>query len=929
MFICDLEKDSLANVLRRIGLTGTKVGCNKGVCGSCSVILNGKLVRSCTKKIKDVQEYSKILTIEGLGIPNSMHPLQQAWVTHGAAQCGFCAPGFIVSAYALLRENAVPSREEVRGWFKKNRNICRCTGYKPIVDAVMAAAKVMRGEARMEDITFKHPENGEYYGSRLPRPTAIAKVCGVMDYGDDIKLKMPPGTLHIAVIMPKKYHHASILGIDFSVAEKMPGVVKVITAKDISGTNRINASMLHPRRKVFDPIRPILNDRKIFRYGDVVGLVAAITEEQARAAATAVKVELEPLPEYLNILDAVAPNAVQIHEGIPNIYLDIPVYKGQEDTRDVLENSALVVEGSFHSTREPHLPIEGDMVQAYWDSNGNLTVHGKGQAIYGIRLMTAKGIGIDLEKLRIIANPTGGSFGFTTSPSTYALGAVAAMVTGGPISLSLSYEEFMLYSGKRSASYANCRLGCDANGRLTAVEYEAGLDHGAYVENADFKLARLARFITWPYYVPNGRVLAKAAFSNHNYGVSYRGFGMPQASTTSESMIDMLAVEAGIDPFEFRYINIARPGETNINSFPYKDYRVEKLMDVMRPIYEEAKQRVAREDRPELRRGVGISIGGYVCTTGPLDKAEVDLQINPDGSFTCFNTWEDMGQGGDIGTVTCMLEALKEIKLTPDKVNFVASDSFLCPDSGIAAASRSHIMNGNAIIDAAGQLLSAMRKDGGSYRTYGEMVAEGIPTRYRGKTTCSNLGLSELDPNTGIGDPTGFYMYSVNLAEVEVETVTGKAKVVKYVCVDDNGVIGNELSVDGQAYGGLSHSIGFALSEIYEDVHKHTNIAAAGIPTIDDIPDDFVIIHNGYSRDHGPFGSAGCSENYQSSGHVAVLNAIYNATGVRIYELPATPAKIKSGMELLASGRKVEPPARYYLGGDMYEQLEDIAANPI
>jgi aldehyde oxidoreductase len=881
------------------------------------------------KKIRAVPEYSSVLTIEGIGTPNNLHPVQQAFVTYGATQCGFCSPGFIVSAYALLQENKKPSREEVRGWFMKNRNICRCTGYKQIVDAVMAAAKVIRGEASNEDITFKHPENKAYYGSRLPRPTAVAKVCGVLDYGDDIKLKMPPDTLHVAVVMPCQYHHARIIDIDYSEAEKMPGVVKVITAKDVQGTNRVNASMLHPRRKVFDPIRPIINDQKIFRYGDVVGLVAAVTEKQARAAAEAVKVTLEPLPEYLNILDAMAPNAAEIHEGVPNIYLEIPVYKGEEDTRDVLASSDFMVEGSFHSTREPHLPIESDMVQAYWDSNGNLTVQGKGQAIYGIRVMTAKGIGIDVEKLRIIGNPTGGSFGYTTSPSTYALGAVATMATGRPISLSLNYEEFMLYSGKRSASYANCRLACDSNGKLTAVEYDAGLDHGAYVENADFKLARLARFITWPYYVPNGRVLAKAAFSNHNYGVSYRGFGMPQASTTSEAMIDMLAAKAGIDPFEFRYINIARPGQTNINSYPYKDYYMEELMNIVRPLYEAAKQRAREEDKPELRRGVGISLGGYVCTTGPMDKAEVDLEFNSDGSFTCFNTWEDMGQGGDIGTVTCMLEALKELNLTPDKVHFVSSDSYKCPDSGIAAASRSHIMNGNAIIDAANQLLDAMRKDDGSFLTHSEMIALGIPTKYRGKTSCSNLGLSDLDPNTGVGDPTGFYMYCVNMAEVQVETTTGKTKVVKYTCVDDNGVIGNELSVDGQAYGGLSHSIGFALSEIYEDVHKHTNIAAAGVPVIDDIPDDFVLIHNGHPRKDGPFGSAGCSENYQSSGHVAVLNAIYNATGVRIYELPATPAKVKAGIDALAEGRDIEPPAKYYLGGDMYEQLEELASDSI
>ena len=200
--LCDPQKDTLAVVLRRYGLTGTKIGCGIGVCGACTVMLNGEVVRACTKKMKNIEEHSEILTIEGIGTPQHLHPLQQAWITYGGAQCGFCTPGFIVSAYGLLQKNPSPTREEVRAWFQAHHNVCRCTGYKPLVDAVMAAAAVMRGEKTMEDIIYHHPEGADYYGSELPRPTAVAKVTGLTDYGDDVALKMPEGAAQIAVVMP-------------------------------------------------------------------------------------------------------------------------------------------------------------------------------------------------------------------------------------------------------------------------------------------------------------------------------------------------------------------------------------------------------------------------------------------------------------------------------------------------------------------------------------------------------------------------------------------------------------------------------------------------------------------------------------------------------------------------------------------------------
>ena len=928
MFICDPQKDSLADVLRRMGLTGTKIGCGTGVCGACSVILNGKVVRSCVRKINTVEENSKVITIEGIGTPNNLHPLQVAWMNCGAVQCGFCSPGFIVSAYALLMENDNPTREEVRDWFQKHRNVCRCTGYKQIVDAVMAAAKVVRGEANIEDITFQLPKDNEYYGKPLVRPAALGKVCGLTDYGEDIALKMPAETLHVAIVQPKVAHHAKILNIDYSEAEKMPGVEKIITYKDIKGTNRLNLITASRRSAHTKPSRPILCEDKIYRYGDVVALVAADTKEHARAAAAKVKVEIEQLPEYLNYLDAVMPDAMQIQEDAPNIFSMQPVLKGEENVNEIIEESAYSVEASCYSSREPHLTIEGDTIQAYWDENDILTIHCKAQGVYLAQSFIASAVGLSEEKIRIILNPTGGSFGWSTNAAAYSMAAAAVMATGKPIALSMTYEEHQHFSGKRCPSYSNGVLACDENGKITAAKFDFGLDHGPYQES-EWVVDRPARFTFYPYNIPNLAGLSRLAHTNHNYGVAYRGYGSPQAYTLGETLIDMLAEKAGIDPFEFRWINIARPGDTNINSYPFFEYPMEEIMEKMRPLYEQAVKEAKEADTPELRRGVGLAWGGYNVTDGPGDECSVALELNPDNTFTKYDTWQDVGQGGDVGSLTVTLEALKPLGVTPDKIKLVQSDTKRCPDSGMSASSRSHFMNSSATKLAADKLIAAMRKPDGTYRTYDEMVAEGIDTKYEATfTSVEAADICPLDPNTGVGNPTPAYNYMLFMAEVEVDTATGETRVIRFTCVDDVGVIGNIDAVNGQAYGGISHSIGFALSENYEDVKKHTNILTSGVPYIKDIPDDIRLIHLETKRTTNPFGSSGASEGYQSGGHMAVINAIYNACGVRIYELPATPEKVKAGLDILAKGGKIEP-RKYFLGSDLDEELENIKANPV
>ena len=930
MFICDPEKDTVASVLRRLGLTGVKVGCGAGVCGSCSVILNGKVTRSCTKKIKSVEEYSTVTTIEGIGTPNYKHPLQEAFIACGAVQCGFCSPGFIVSAYALLQENANPTREDIRDWFQKNRNVCRCTGYRQIVDAVMEAASVMRGEKTIKDITYTPTDDGNYYGKPIPRPSAIGKVCGVTDFGDDIALKMPDGTLQVVLVQPKLAHHAKIANLDYSEAEKMPGVVKVITHKDVIGSNRLTLFQFTPRCTALEPNHVLLAEDKIYNYGDVVALVAADTLEHARAAAAKVKVEIQPLPEYLNYLEAAMPDAVRIHDDTPNIYGVQPMFKGEEDIDKLFEEDPYVAEASFYSQREPHMSIEGDTVQAYWDEDGFLTVHCKTLALYCTLTDIAEATGIPAEKVRVVENPTGGSFGWALGTATFTLAALATVATNRPVALTMTYDEFMSYSGKRCPSYHNTKMSCSIDGKISAVEFEIGMDHGAYEELGGEIVQVCPTFMFFPYNVPNVRGICRIANTNHSYGTAYRGYGSPQAYTASEAMMDIMAEKIGMDPFDFRYKNIARPGELNVLSRPHSVYPMEEMMDKMRPYYEKAKADAKYFDRPGKRRGVGVAWGGFMVTNGNVDECTVYLELNPDNSITKYDTWEDQGQGGDVGSLMVTLEALKPLGVTPSDIHLIQNDSKFCPDSGPAATSRSHFMNGRASIIAADKLLNAMRKQDGSFRTYDEMIVEGIPTKYEGKYEgVTNEKLEPVDPNTGQGNPCPTLSYAFFMAEVEVDIETGKTTVIRFVCVDDPGKIGNIAALDGQAYGGISHSIGFALSENYEDVKRHTNMFAAGIPSIKGIPDDIVLIHNCTERESGPFGSSGASEMYQSGDHMAVINAIKDACGVRIYELPATPEKVKAGLEILANGGKIKPPKRYFLGADLQEELAFIKANPI
>lgn len=888
-----LEKQaSLADVLReQMLLTGCKICCEDGQCGACTVVIDDKPIRACTFAMEKVAPGAKIVTIEGIGTPQNLHPLQIAWMAHGGAQCGVCTPGFIMSAKVLLDQNANPTREQVRAWFNRNRNLCRCTGYKPLIDAVMDAAAILRGEKRPEDLRAKPKADGSILGTKYQRPSALAKVTGTWDFGADIALRMPEGTLRLALVQAK-VSHAIIKGIDASEAEKMPGVEKVITWKDVKGKNAITGLITFPTNKGDGWDRPILCKDKVFQFGDAIAIVAADTEAHARAAADKVKVDLDVLPAYMSGFAALAPDAMQIHPGVPNAYYEQGVVKGAE-ARPLLDKSAAVVDITTYCSRQPHLHLEPDCGVAYTDDDGIVTIQSKSIGVHLHHAMICPGLGLEPEKLRLIQNPTGGTFGYKFSPTMEALLGVATIATGKPVSLVYSQYQNITYTGKRSPGNIHIQLGCDAKGKLTAMEFDWWIDHGPYSEFGDLLTVRQAQFTGAGYHLENIRAKGYTVATNHAWGSAFRAYGSPQAFLASEIAIDMLAEKMGEDPFEFRYKNLYNETSTTPTGQKPDVLVLKQLFDMLRPKYEAAKKRARELSTSEKKRGVGIAIGIYGCGLDGPDSSNARAELTSEG-VVVYNAWEDHGQGADLGTLTMAHEVLRKAGIQPERIKLVMNDTRL-PNSGPAGGSRSNVFTGNATRVAAEMLLNAMKKPDGTYRTYDEMVAEKIPLSYDGKWVAA--ACTACSSETAQGNPFPVYMYEVFMPEVEVDLETGEAKVVKFTTAVDVGTIINRATVDGQIYGGLAQGIGLALTEDFDDLELHTTLRDCGIPYPKDVPDDIEILYLETPRPEGPFGAAGVGEAPLTAPHPAILNAVYNACGARVFRVPALAEVIKAGLE--------------------------------
>ena len=868
-FVVD-DQTVLLDLLREdLDLIGAKQSCDrKGQCGACTVLVDGKSVRSCLAKAIKL-DGSEVITVEGLGTPANPHLIQEAFVLAGAVQCGFCTPGMIMAAKGLLDQNLNPSVEEIKKALR--HNLCRCTGYKKIVEAVQLAASFLRGEQKPEDL-YPAPD-APMMGVSHPRPSAMIKACGVARFGADYKIT---GALGLAVVR-SPLPHAKIKSIDSSVAEKMPGVAGVMTAKDVKGTNVLKYIMAD---------RPVLCGDKVRYIGDPIVAVAAESLEQARAAAETIKVELEPLPVLENTDQAQAEGAVQLHDDLPNMCYQQPIVKG--DAKAALANSAAVVEAEFLTQVNHQAPLEPEITLAYWekdeDGEDKLVVVGRSINIHTHLGMIQAAVGY--ENMRYEEAFVGGQFGIKIDVITEGIAAAAAIHFKRPIRYIPTLAESMLAASKRHSFKMKVKLGADDKGKITAYANDITVDNGAYYSIGHVVLLRALQMLSGSYHLPTLDILGRVVYTNNPWGSAARGAGPPQQIFALESAVDMLARKMGIDPLEFRYQNFLAPGQSGATGHVVQQWPIPGLMDAMRPHYERAKQEAKAKSTATLKRGVGLGCGSFGIG-GPGDASVVAVELDDDGGVSVFGAVADPGEGNDSMLTQIACEVMG---LPMDKVRLNTRSTDLTAASGPAAGSRITFMMGNALVNGLEQLKAAMAETKAT--TGKELEAAGKPRRYLGRK--KNMEGTPLDPKTGQGPNFETQVHAVQMAEVAVNTETGEVKVTKMTTAVDAGKVIHPQNLTGQLEGGMDMGVGYALREEYIAGKTH-DWRSFKFPTMDTSFDMEVLVLE-TPRTTGPLGATGVGEMCMVPTAPAVMNAIDDATGVRITTLPATPEKVKAAL---------------------------------
>jgi aldehyde oxidoreductase len=859
----------LLDLLREdLRLTGAKQSCDrKGQCGACTVIVNGKATRSCLTKVVDL-EGAEVLTVEGLGTPENPHLIQEAFVLAGAVQCGYCTPGMIMAAKALLDRNPDPTTEDIKRALA--RNLCRCTGYKKIIDAVKLASRFILGEIRPDEVR-PNPKSG-MMGVSHPRPSAMIKACGVAEFTADIKIE---GAAEIAVVRSTE-HHAVIKSIDTSVAEKMPGVIGVMTAKDIQGTNRL---------KYLVPDQPVLCEDKVRCFGDPIAVVAAETAAQARAAVEAVKVDYDALPAMMTPAEALGDDALQIHPDRPNLCYRQPQIKG--DAEKALAESAAVVEAEFSTQLNHQAPLEPEVCVAYLEDDGGeaqLVIIGRSINIHFHLAMLQEALG--WENMRYEEAYSGGQFGIKLSITSEGIAGAAALHFKRPIRYIPGLWESMVMTSKRHPFSMKVRLGADAQGRLTAYTNDFIVENGAYHFNGSAIVNRALWMLSGSYNIPNIKALSQLVYTNNAWGGAARGAGPPQANFALESAIDMLADKMGIDPLEFRRMNSLQPGQSKSTGRVVEQWPFPELCEAIRPDYERARREAAAFEDGPVKRGVGLGTGAFGIAW-PGDTARVAVECDPDDGVTIYAAVADPGEGND-SMLTQLAAHLLDLPM--EKVRLVVRDTARTTATGPAAGSRMTYMVGGALVNAIEQIKEALAE--AHVSGYEGLKRAGKPIRYVG--TKKNEDEGPLDPETGQGPSFEAQVHAVQLAEVEVNTETGEVKVIKMTTAVDAGPVIHPQNLEGQLEGGMDMGVGFALREAY--VHGETkDWLTFKFPTMG-TAFEMEVITRETPRIKGALGATGVGEMTMVPTAPAVTNAIKDACGVRIHHLPATPEKIKAAL---------------------------------
>jgi CO/xanthine dehydrogenase Mo-binding subunit/aerobic-type carbon monoxide dehydrogenase small subunit (CoxS/CutS family) len=927
-----LPGETLASLLRdRLRLTGTKIGCGEAECGTCTVVIDGEAVLSCTYPAARANG-KNIVTIEGLSAagagasqtPQGLHPLQEAFVGHGAVQCGFCIPGQIMTAYALLQRNATPTREEIRQALKDT--LCRCAGYPSIEDAVLAASQAMSsGGPVSRPPMLTSVRAGTLVGRPHVRPDAVAKVNGSALYTDDLIFD---GMLH-ARVKRAMVPHAILRGLSVSRARELPGVRAVLTASDIPGDH--NHGLV-----VYDwPVMVGIGER--IRYvGDALAIVAADSEDAAKSAVDLISAEFEHLPVITDPVQARNEDVPRLHE-TGNLLKHIKVRKG--DMQRGFAESDVVLEHTFHTPIEEHAFLEPECSIAVPTPDGRLEIYVGSQIPYQDRTQVARVLGWPEERIRIVGQLMGGGFGGKEDIAGQIHAALLAQATGRPVKLLFDRHESLLVHPKRHATQIRVKIGAKRDGRLHAVETELYGDTGAYASLGDKVMTRATTHSAGPYDIPHVRADCYAMYTNNPPAGAFRGFGVTQSAFAVETMMDILAEHVGADPIELRAANSLRVGSTtNTGQVLTESVGLTECID---RVSEEMKRSafencgLARTElfkphgppaAPHLVHAWGFA-AGYKNTGlggGAPDKAGAEVELYDDGRLEVRSSSAEMGQG--LVAVMQMVVA-EELAVEPERVGVLVMDTDLTPDGGPTTASRQTYVTGNASRLAARALRQAIaaalaekydvppqeiRFAGGRVRVDGrqlsyEEVAQDLKAVGRQARALYEYEAPETRPLGQGGDMHFAFSFAAQGAEVEVNTLTGETRVLRVIAANDVGTAINPVGLKGQIEGGVMMGIGTCLTEEYvveggAVITDH--LARYRMPGILLTPEITPIVVEHPTRD-GPYGAKGVGEICAIPTTPAITNAIYNAVGVRIDRLPVDQEMI--ARELLHRREAIEP----------------------
>jgi aldehyde oxidoreductase len=885
----------LSRVLRDdLGLTGTKVGCDAGDCGACTVLLNGDPVCSCLVAVGQVVG-CEITTVEGLATRSPvLNRLQESFLEHGAAQCGACTPGMLVSATALLEKNSSPNEAEVMDAI--GGVLCRCTGYRKIISAIVQAGAPPTIPAS--------PKAGSAVGARLARLDGKKKVSGEEIFGAD---EVPANALEVRVLR-SPYHRARFQFGDLDeFVRGHPGIAAVFTAKDVPGVDCYGVIPKFADQPVFA--------RREARYrGEAVAAIVGEASALEALDLLAFPIQWEQLSAILTIDAALAPDADQIHgHREQNILVRGRVVRG--DVESALARADYVVEGEYETGFVEHAYIEPEAGFARRVGD-TIEVQACTQSPYMDRADIAKILGIAPEKVRIIPTAVGGGFGSKLDLSIQPFVALAAWKLDRPVRMVYSRTESIVSTTKRHPARMRLRAGAARDGRLTALDFTADFNTGAYSSWGPTVAGRVPVHASGPYRLPNYRALTRAVHTNVVPAGAFRGFGVPQAAIAQEQLYDDLADKIGIDRLEFRILNaLENESPTVTGQVLGEGVGIRACFEALRPKWQAARVRTkefnANTTGP-LRRGVGVAGMWYGCGNTSLpNPSTVRIGLKRDGRIALHQGAVDIGQGSNTIVTQICADA---VGAPVTHFDLISGDTAITPDCGKTSASRQTFVTGKAAHMAGSKLRDEILKRAGACKCGSIEFRDGdltvIKNGERKTVPVSEMPLDEhgyvitceatfdppitaLDEN-GQGTPYAVYGFGAHLAEIEVDMELGTVRVLQVTAAHDVGRAINPTLVEGQIEGGVAQGLGMALMEEFfpgkgENLHDYLIPSAGDIPPVESI-----LIEDPSSI--GPFGAKGIGEQAVIPTAPAILNAIHDATGVRIHKVPATPDRVRAAI---------------------------------